>query len=492
MEQGKSKRRNRRLIWILGGVLALLLALAAYKARQKPKGEEVTMEKVGRQTIYETVTASGKIFPETEIKISSDVSGEIIELYVKEGDSVTFNQILAKIRPDQYESAVERGEAALQSARSQKDISESNVEGSKAQLDQLKAEIARVKAQLAATKASHQRNEMLIKDGVISQAEYDASLANLKSQEASVIAAEASLEAARSNTNSASGNVSVAKYGIASASASVKELRTSLQKTIIRAPMTGIISKLNVEKGERVVGTLQMSGTELMRVADMSKMEVQVEVSESDILKLSKGDSTAISVDAYLGRSFSGRVREIANSANNVSSALGTVSLNTDQVTNFIVKILVDRTSYDDLVQRGKPFPFRPGMSASVDVYTGKADQVLAVPIVAVTARDPDADKEKDKDLEEKKKTEKTTTRAQFKEIVFVMSADTVAEREVVSGLQNNDFIEIKSGLSEGEVVVTGPYSAVTRTLKNGTVVHEKIKEKDGAKKSSGINITVD
>jgi HlyD family secretion protein len=480
--------KNKKLVYGLVGVLVLLLAFAAWKARQKPKGEEVTMETVGRQTIYETVTASGKVFPETEIKISSDVSGEITELYVQEGDSVTFGQILAKIRPDEYESAVERGEASLQSARSQKEISEANVQGSQAQIAQLASEVERVKAMLSATRATHTRNETLLKEGVISQADFDASQANLKSQQAGLAAAEASLDASRSNATSASGSVRVASSGIASAAATVKELRTSLQKTIIRAPMSGIISKLNVEKGERVVGTLQMSGTELMRVADMSKMEVQVEVSESDILKLSKGDSTAVEVDAYLGRSFSGRVQEIANSANNISSLTGAATLNTDQVTNFIVKILLDRHSYADLMQRGKPFPFRPGMSASVDVFTGKADQVLAVPVVAVTARDPEDLKKDDPEAEKRKAKKNASARVEFKEIVFVVSADTVAEREVVSGLQNNDFIEIKSGIAEGDVIVSGPYSAITKELKSGTRVHKK-EDKKKDEKGGGVKI---
>ncbi len=479
--------KNKKLIWILAGVLALLIAFAAIKARQQPKGEAVKMELVGRHTIYETVSASGKVFPETEIKISSDVSGEIIELYVKEGDSVTVGQVLAKIRPDEYESAVERGEATLQSARSQKEISEANVISSRAQIDQLRSELERVKSQLAATAATHKRNEELFKEGVISQQEFDASLANYKSQQAGLAAAEAGLEAAISNANSASGNVRVASAGIASASATVKELRTSLQKTIIRAPMSGVISRLNVEKGERVVGTLQMSGTELMRVADMSRMEVQVEVSENDILKLTKGDSAAVEIDAYLGRSFSGRVQEIANSATNVATA--TAALNTDQVTNFVVKILLDQSSYADLIQKGKPFPFRPGMSATADIYTGKADQVLAVPFNTVTARDPNADKKNTKDDDEARKKSDSGKKL-LKEIVFVVNADTVAEREVVSGLRDNDYIEIKSGIAEGEVVVTGPYSAVTRKLKSGSRVHKKDEEKKG-EKSFGIKVQV-
>ncbi len=227
--------------------------------------------------------------------------------------------------------------------------------------------------------------------------------------------------------------------------------------------MSGIVSKLNVERGERVVGTLQMAGTEMMRIANLRSMEVQVDVSENDILKVNVGDETDIEVDAYLGRKFKGKVSEIANSATNAGS--GAV-LNTDQVTNFVVKIRVDANSYADLIQDGRRYPFRPGMSASVDVYTNTADSTLCVPLIAVTARDEDADKKKK--VEEGQKEKDLDN---IKEVVFVVTGDTVAMREVKTGIQDNDYIQILNGLQEGEKVVTGPYAAIARKLNGGTRV---------------------
>ncbi|MFM8488708.1 MAG: HlyD family secretion protein, partial [Bacteroidota bacterium] len=228
-------------------------------------------------------SASGKIFPETEVKISSDVSGEIIDLYVKEGDSVVAGQILAKIKPDEYQSLVEQGEASLSTARAQRQITSSNVQGSSAQIDQLKADRRRLDSQLEVARNAHKRNETLYRDGIISTAEFETSKNTLAAAESALAAAEATLKSAESSLSSAKENVRVAEFGINSATARLKELKTSLQKTIITAPVSGIISKLNVEKGERVVGTLQMAGTEMMRIANLHSMEVQVEVSESDI-----------------------------------------------------------------------------------------------------------------------------------------------------------------------------------------------------------------
>ena len=246
---------------------------------------------------------------------------------------------------------------------------------------------------------------------------------------------------------------------------------------------------LNVEKGERVVGTLQMAGTEMMRIANLSSMEVQVDVSENDILKVSVQDEADIEVDAYLGRKFKGRVTEIANSASNVSSAA--VSLNTDQVTNFVVKIRVDPASYAELMGKGKLHPFRPGMSASVDIYTNTADSTLSIPLIAVTTREDEKDKDKDKDKEEKAKEEDKKDDSVIKEIVFVVTGDTVGIREVKTGIQDNDFIEVLSGLQEGETIVTGPYSAVARKLKGGSriIVSDKKKGDDNKK---GVSVEVD
>lgn len=480
-------KRRKTLLYVLIGLLALLIIAAVVKARQKPKGEEVTVEKVQRRTIRETVSASGKIFPETEVKISSDVSGEVVDLYVQEGDSVTVGQILAKIRPDEYQSAVERGQAAVNSAQSQREISSANVKGSGAQIEQLKADKNRISAQLEAARSAHKRNEQLFKEGVIAESDFETSLSNLRALESSYAAAEAALKAAETSLTSARENVRVAEFGITSARATLKELRTSLQKTVITAPVSGIISKLNIEKGERVVGTLQMAGTEMMRIANLHSMEVQVEVSENDILKVSNNDEADIEVDAYLGRKFKGKVTEIASSASNVSSALGGGALNTDQVTNFVVKIRVDPASYSDMLEKGKRYPFRPGMSASVEIYTKDAENTLSVPLIAVTAReDGDEDEGKKKDKEEEKSPsakEVSKKDDEIKEIVFVLpeGQDTVGVREVKTGIQDNDYIEILSGLSEGETVVTGPFSAVARKLKAGAriVISDPDKKKN-------------
>jgi HlyD family secretion protein len=307
-------------------------------------------------------------------------------------------------------------------------------------------------------------------------------LSNLKAAESAIAAADAALKSAENNLTNARENVRVSEFGITSANARLKELQTSLQKTIITAPVSGIVSKLNVEKGERVVGTLQMAGTEMMRIANLSSMEVQVDVSENDILKVSVNDEADIEVDAYLGRKFKGKVTEIANSASNVSSAA--VTLNTDQVTNFVVKIRVDPASYADLMGgKGKLHPFRPGMSASVDIYTNTADSVFSVPLIAVTTREDEKDKDKKaeaKEVSQKKEDDN------IKEIVFVVAGDTVGVREVKTGIQDNDFIEITSGLQEGETIVTGPYSAVARKLKGGArvVISDKNKNNDKDKKS--------
>ncbi len=483
-------KRKKTLLYALIGLFVLLVVAAVVKARQKPKGEEVTAEKVQRRTIRETVSASGKIFPETEVKISSDVSGEITELYVEEGDSVRAGQVLAKIRPDEYQSAVEQGQASLNTARSQREISTANVKTSTAQIEQFKADLQRAKTQLETARSAHQRNEKLYKDGVISTAEYETSLSNLKTAESSMAAAEASLFSAENSLANARENVRVSDFGVTSAGARLKELRTSLQKTIITAPVNGIISKLNVEKGERVVGTLQMAGTEMMRIANLSSMEVQVEVSENDILKVNLKDEADIEVDAYLGRKFKGKVTEIANSASNVTSLAGAASLNTDQVTNFVVKIRVDPTSYSELMGTGKQYPFRPGMSAAVDIYTNAADSTLSVPLIAVTAREQK--EEKDKKPEAKEVSKKEEDDDEIKEIVFVVTGDTVAVREVKTGIQDNDFIEVLSGLQEGETVVTGPYSAVARKLKSGARITVTDKKKEDKDKKGGASVEVD
>lgn len=439
----KNKRRRWILI-ILGVLLLFLVAFSFFKSKNKPKGIEVLLEEVNKRDILETVSASGKIFPETEIKISSDVSGEIIELYVEEGDSIVTGQLLARIDQDAFASAVERGAASVNNAKAQKAMSQSQVSSAKAQKEQIAAQIQNAKN-------IHNRNIKLLEDGVISRAEFEQSESTLLGLEANLRASQASLESAEQS-------VEAARYGIKSAEASLKELKTSLSRTTIKAPATGIVSALLVEKGERVVGTIQMAGTEMMRIANLNAMEVQVDVSENDILRVSVGDQVDIEVDAYIDKIFKGVVTEIANSASNISS---TLALNTDQVTNFVVKVRVDPSSYQSMVSVTNPYPFRPGMSATVDIYTAKKENVLAIPIQAVTTR-------------EKEDSIKTNKDDDLLEVVFVMEGDTARMIEVSTGIQDDEYILVKSGLEVDQTIITGPYSAVSRQLKTGKEVRKK------------------
>lgn len=456
------KKRN----WILISLVALLVVLAivaVFKAKSNPKGTSVTTALAEKRTIKETVSASGKIYPETEVKISSDVSGEIVELYVKEGDSVYVGQVLAKIDPEAYISSVERGEASLNSSRSQLSISKSQIESNKAQKEQ-------IIAQLENARGIHKRNEQLKKDGVISQAELEQSLSSLRQLEANLRSADASIKSAQQNAEAS-------EFSIKGAQASLKELKTSLNRTTIKSPTSGIVSKLSVEKGERVVGTIQMTGTEMMRISNLNAMEVQVDVSENDILKVELGDDVEIEVDAYLGKKFKGKVTQIANSASNIATA-GT-ALNTDQVTNFIVKIRVLADSYQDIKTKTMQYPLRPGMSASVDIFTEQAQDVVAVPIQCVTVREKESDKKvtKDKSLPDDMVVPDDK---EFDEVVFLMDADTAKMVKVETGIQDDEFIMIKSGVNVGDKLISGPYSEVSKTLKSGDKV--KIKEEKESK----------
>lgn len=465
------KRKMKWWWWVIIAAVLLLIIAAIFKAKNKPKGQEVNLEKAELRDIVETVSASGKIFPETEIKISSDVSGEIVELYVKEGDSVKTGQILARVNADAYTSAVERSFAGVNVARTQAKVSGNSIDNAKQQLKQ-------AKLQYENAKKIHDRNKSLFQDGIISQADLDNSETTLKNLEAAYSAAETSVNIAIKNSESAG-------FQVKDAEAVLKEQKTNLGRTIIRAPAGGIVSKLNVEKGERVVGTIQMSGTELMRIADLHAMEVQVEVSENDIVNVQTGDEADIQVDAYQNKKFKGTVTEVANSAANLST-LGGNNLSTDQVTKFVVKVRVDKNSYKDM-STGNRSPFRPGMSATVEIKTAKAEKAISIPIQSVIAYDPDEEARKKKARldaenksgqqspeEEKAKIEENP----FKEAVFVLRGDTVQRVDVVTGIQDQNYIEIKSGISLEEEVVTGPYVALSRKLKSGSKVHRKIEVK--------------
>lgn len=447
-----SKKKNK--IWIILGIIAFvgILVFIGYKSRGNKKGITVKTTKVKKRTINEMVSASGKVYPVKEVKISSDVSGEIVDLFVKEGDSVVVGQVLAKIDPDSYNSAVERGVAGLNNTKAA-------YANSKAQINAAKAQKEQINAQLENARNILDRNKKLKEEGVISLAEYEQSLSNVRAMEANLRSAEASVSSSVESTKGAA-------FSIKSAEASLKELKTSLRRTTIKSPYDGVISNLSVEKGERVVGTIQMAGTEMMRIANLQEMQVQVEVSENDILKTSLNDRVEIEVDAYPDKIFAGHITQIANSASNIGS-----QINSNQVTNFIVEIAIHPASYQSLISSQNPFPFRPGMSAGVDIFTDKRSDVISLPIQSVTVRDINKKKKEDDDEVEEK----------LEEGVFVMEGDTARFVMVSSGLQDDEYIEILSGIEEGQVVIKGPYSAISKNLETGKKV--KIKEKKKSKK---------
>ena len=449
-----SKKSKTWIIIILAIVILALIGLAIKKGNSKPKGISVKVEESKKRTLKETVSASGRIFPAKEVKISSDVSGEIVELYVMEGDSVKAGQLLAKIDPESYVSVVQRGQASLSGSKSQLAMSKAQREASIAQKEQ-------IQSQLENAQKIFKRNEQLKTEGILSEADYENALATVQNL-------EANLRSAQANIRSSDQSIKSAEFNVESSEANLKELKTNLSRTTIKAPVSGIVSSLSVEQGERVVGTIQMTGTEMMRIANLNTMEVQVDVSENDIIRVNLNDDVDIEVDAYLDKIFKGKVTEIANSASNTGNA---VALNTDQVTNFIVKIRMDSDSYSDLVTKTSQYPFRPGMSAAVDIYTNEVNDVISVPIQAVTAREVEDEDDKNKKKEQ-----------EFEEIVYVIQADTVSAKVVKTGIQNDEFIQILNGLDIGEEVVTGPYAAISNKLKDGSDVNVEDEEDDEKK----------
>jgi len=431
---------NRNLLIALIAAVVVLIAVAVVGKKQGWIGSgnatEVTIEKVGRHTIEETVSASGKIFPETEVKISPDVSGEIIDIYFEEGDSVKTGELLLTIRPDIYQSIVEQAEAMLNQSR--------------ATLANAKARQSQMQAQFQNAKLSYERNVKLYEQKVLSQADYDAAVAAFKTSEGEM--------------NAANESVKGAEFSVKSAEAGLKEAKDNLTKTNIYAPMSGTLSRLNVKKGERVVGTMQFTGTEILTIADLSKMEVQVDVSENDITRVSAGDTAELEVDAFIDRKFKGIVRHVANSAN------ASTVLTTEQVTNFTVKISILPDSYKALASAANPFPFKPGMSATAEIKTDLRQNALSVPIQCVTIRED----------EEEEKNEKTGNTSKD-EIVFLYENEKVKTTKVKTGIQDDKYIEITEGLTEGQEVVTGPYRAISRTLKDGDKVKmvEELKKEE-------------
>jgi HlyD family secretion protein len=454
-----AKRRSNRLLYIFSGVLALLIVgLMVARSRGwigKEKGVEVVLATASKETIVEKVSASGKVQPETEIKISPDVSGEIIELRVAEGDSVTEGQLLLRIRPDNYQAMVDQRIAALNTAR--------------ANLAQAQARLAQTQANNIQTRQTHERNTQLYTQKVISEAEFQASKASFQVSEQELVASRQ--------------NVRASEFNVQSAQAAVKEARENLNRTSIYAPVSGIVSKLNVEQGERVVGTLQMAGTEMLRVANLNNMEVRVFVNENDIVRVGLGDSAIVEVDSYSnqGEKFRGVVTAIANSAND--------ALSLEAVTEFEVRIRLLNESYAHLTGSIKGnTPFRPGMTATVDIITEQKPNVLAVPLSAVTTRaerdarrqegEQDAEEQDGNEARPAEEENQNRSRETIEEVVFLYNAGKVRAVKVKTGISDFDHIEILQGLQAGDQVVSGPFRAVSKQLNDGDAV--VVKEEKG------------
>ncbi|WP_339606181.1 HlyD family efflux transporter periplasmic adaptor subunit [uncultured Roseivirga sp.] len=450
----KKKKGSNKLIYILLVAVVLILVIAVVGKQAgfigQPKTLKVQMASAKKATIVEKVTASGVVQPVTEIKLSPDVAGEIIELNVEEGEFVTEGMILVKIRPDNLQSALERARA--------------NLNQQKANLASSIAQVARNEAQLLQSKQAFERSEQLRKENVISESDFETARANY--------------EVAKKNLDAAKESVNASEYVIKSSQATVEEAEENVRLTVVRAPSSGTVSKLDVEKGERVVGTQQMAGTEMMRIADLTMMEVRVDVNENDIIRVTQGDTAVIDVDSYssMDKKFRGIVTSIANTANTKSSA--------DAVTEFEVKIRILNESFADLLSEiQSASPFRPGMTASVEIITNTKSGVLSVPLSAVTTRNPNA----------KVVTEGQTTGAnavattnasakdETKEVVFIDEGGKAKMVVVKTGISDYDNIEVLEGLKEGDVVVSGPFLVVSKTIKEGDLIEKTAAKNFGA-----------
>lgn len=445
---------NKKLKWIIISLVALIILLVVLKKAGvlgKEEGTKVTAEKVARRDITETVNASGKIYPEVEVKMSPDISGEIVELNVEEGDSVKKGQVLAKIYGDIY--ATQRDQAAA------------IVNQQQAQAANASASIGAMAAALDQAKKTYDMQKELYDEKVISKNEFNT--------------ADAAYKSALANYNAAKEGIVGSQAGVQSARAALAKANKDISRATLEAPMDGVISLLSVKKGERVVGSSMMAGTEMMRIADMSKIEVRVDVGENDIPKVHLGDSATIEVDAYNDKKFTGVVTQIASS-NNGAATQSTLAATSTDVTNYKVYIRLSPESYKDLIDPSRPksFPFRPGMSASADIQTKTHKNVLTVPINAVTTRDkndstgnkamatPTGDNANNNMAVSN--SDGNSNNNELEEVVFLIQPDnTVKKQKVKSSIQDINNIEITDGLKEGDEVVTGPYDVVSKTLKN-------------------------
>jgi len=437
---------SKSLKWILislGILVLLLVVLSKTGAFGKDEGIKVTAEKVQKRTITEIVNASGKIYPEIEVRVSPDISGEITELTVQEGDSVKKGQLLARIYADIYN--IQRNQAA------------SGVEQSQAQVANSQAAIDALKAQMEQAQRTYTMQKKLFDEKVISQNEFNVADANLKS--------------AKANYNAALQGIRGGQASVQSARENLAKANTDLGRTEIIAPMDGVVSLLSVKKGEKVAGNSFNVGTEILRIADMSKIEIRVDVGENDIPKVKLGDNALIEVDAYSDRKFKGVVTQIASS-NNGAATQSALANTSNDVTQYKVYIRLLPESYQDLIGK-RSFPFRPGMSASADIQTKTHTNVLSVPINAVTTRDKnDSLKTEKKKVDESNAKAAVTIVDDLEVVAFVIDKDgKVSKVKVKTDIQDINNIEVTEGLKEGDLVVTGPYDVVSKTLKVGKLV---------------------
>lgn len=451
----KRKKKSNKVLYILLGLLGVVVITAIIGKQAgwigKVKEIEVNFAEAIRTTIVEKVSASGTVQPVTEVKLSPDVAGEIIELNVKEGDSVFLGQLLVKIRPDNFINALERTQAQLNQQLA-------NLASSRANLS--RSEATFVKAEM-----DYKRSKKLHEEDVISDSDWELAQQNYKVSE--------------NDLKSAQQNVEAAKYIVQSSRANVDEAEENLRLTNVFAPVSGTVSKLDVEKGERVVGTRQFTGTEMMRIADLNKMEVRVDVNENDIIRVHLGDTAVIDVDSYshMDKKFKGLVTAIANTANDKVSQ--------DAVTEFEVKIRILNESYADLLKEGTRFPFRPGMTASVEIITDSKYNVLSVPLSAVTTRVPSDENEESNGDEESNGEESTaiTNNDDKQEVIFIHEDGKAKMVQVEVGISDFENIEILSGIEEGTELVSGPFLAVSKRLKDG----DPIKSKESNKKEKKV-----
>ncbi len=455
------KKKSRLMYYLIGGLVVLILLLFIGKSMGligKSKEIEVEFAKAKKVSITEKVSASGTVQPVIEVKLAPEVSGEIIELNVEDGDSVNQGEPLVKIRPDTWLSQLERTEASLSQQ--------------KANLESSRANLSRSEAQFTRAESDYLRQEKLWNQKVISESDWQLAKQNYAVAKNDLSAAKQAVEAA--------------KFIVNSTEASVRESRENVRKTLVVAPMKGVVSKLSVKKGERVVGTATMTGTEMLRIADLNKMEVRVNVNENDIVRVHLGDSVAIDVDSYqnINKQFKGLVTNIANTAKDKLSA--------DAITEFEVRILILRSSYEDQIKKGNKYPFRPGMTASVEILTNRKENVLSVALSSVTTRNPDKKDDNNSNSSQggqggggnnsnraEDPNKKAPEKKADKIVIFVNENGIAKMVEVKTGISDYDNIEILSDLNEGQEIVIGPFLAVSKRLKDGDKIKLLVKKEE-------------